>query len=125
MDHIQNVNRSALEQRIGAQSDHGLFGEGVVEYPLVFEKLGPMVRFHQERVSAYPDSLAALREGFAKFAVPSSDNSLQIELVVIEIPLLPRRNFDSTFGQIAIEIRHGAGQSIAGFHFGERFGDCP
>src|SRR5882672_12663566 len=106
--HIQKVDRPALEHRISAQKDHGVSGDGVIDFALVLAKLCPIVRSYPKRVSAHPDSLATLCERFAKFAVPSIDNSLRIEPVVFEIPLPPRKNLDSTFGQIAIELWNGA-----------------
>src|SRR5258707_7321693 len=85
--HIKHVDGPACLQRIGAEHDHFLIGEGSIEFVHVLAELLPRLRSHPERISAHPHAIIASGQCGAELPIPTGSDRLEIELVTPKIPL--------------------------------------
>src|SRR5260370_27584227 len=92
--HIQNISGGARLQRIGAQSDHFLAGNKLIDVMLVPAKLLPLICPAPERVAAGPEPLVALGQGAPEFRAPAADDDPQIQQASLEIPIMAVDDFD-------------------------------
>src|SRR5437660_12240933 len=102
--HVENLGRSAHDQRIAAQDDQGLPGEGVVERSFVLVKAPPLLSVEPEGVPSGSHPGVASSRGLLEFLVPYTGDSRARKLASVEIPLPAGYNLDAPVGQVSSTV---------------------
>ena len=123
--HIKHVDGPACLQRIGAEHDHFLIGEGSIEFVHVLAELLPRLRSHPERISAHPHAIIASGQCGAELPIPTGSDPLEIELVTPKIPLGACEQFDLPRRPITVKTRNCATQGFLRLLQRNRIRDCP
>src|SRR5207245_10074942 len=123
--YVENLGRSAHDQRIAAQHDQGLPGEVVVVRSFVLVKAPPLLSVEPEGVpsGSYPG--VASSRGLLEFLVPYTGDSRARKLASVEIPLPAGYNLDAPVGQVSITVGQMLAQRPLGLRLGQGLRDEP
>src|SRR5206468_11229276 len=117
--YVENLGRSAHDERIAAQDDQGFPSEGVVERSFVLVKTPPLLSVEPEGVPSGSHAGVAASRGLLEFLVPYAGDSRARELASVKIPLPAGYNLDAPVRQVSISVGQMLAQRPLGLRLGQ------
>ena len=93
-DDIEDLVRPAALERVGAEGQHPVVADDLVDGGLIVGEGPPILFLEPEGVAAEPEALEAAGPGLFELAGPSVEDPLRIEFPAGEVPVVVGDDLD-------------------------------